>query len=108
MDELRNYSIILTKLLEKNQDSTNLMAIKDNCKQIKYELNKVIQKEVFGTGDLVKEFLELNECIITYKIDDINSITKIIGEMKSCIELMIAYETYNRRDNLSAYIRRVI
>lgn len=58
--------------------------------------------------DITEKLLEIQNCFITHKISDINTINDTIGQLSCCLELIINYRRYNRRGELNAYIKRSI
>ena len=71
-------------------------------------LNKTIYESIFGSYDLIHDLVDLQSCIMTVRISEIERINKIISQFKSCIELVVGYENYKNIRNMMSYIKRII
>jgi hypothetical protein len=64
---------------------------------IRTQLNQNVINKVFNNKELLDTLIDLPRNIMTLRIEDIEKIKKTVSEFKSCIDLIIALESYKKR-----------
>lgn len=75
----------MRNLLRNNLNNNTIQGLLENLKQIEMFLNKAIYESIFGSYDLIRNLVDLQSCIMTVRISEIEKINKIISQFKSCI-----------------------